>query len=167
MQFDNNICLMMNYSEHGFYSTTFGWRLYLNGSVYSPGNVVAYWSDRRLKENIQELPRGEGLDTIMKLKPSRFNWKKEAEQVTAGVIEAGMEEVSIIAQETQEVIPNAVVINKSGNGGKDKVMVDGEELKDFLTVNYDKITPFLIQAIKDLKAEVDELREELRKERNK
>ena len=162
MQFDNNICLMMNYTEHGFYSTTFGWRLYLNGSVHSPGNVIAYWSDRRLKENIQELPRGEGLDTIMKLKPSRFNWKKEAEQVTAGVIEAGMEEVAVIAQETREVIPNSVVINKSGNGGSEKVMVDGEELKDFLTVNYDKITPFLIQAVKDLKSELDELRNEVK-----
>jgi len=162
MQFDNNICLMMNYTEHGFYSTSFGWRLYLNGSVYTPGNVVAYWSDRRLKENIQELPRGEGLDTIMKLKPSRFNWKKEAEQVTAGVIEGGMEEVAVIAQETQDVIPNSVVINKAGNGGKDKIMVDGEELKDFLTVNYDKITPFLIQAVKDLKSELDELREEVK-----
>jgi len=169
MQFDGNICLMMNQTVHGFYSTYYGWRLYLDGSVYTPGNVVAYWSDRRLKENIQELPRGEGLDTIMKLKPSRFNWKKEAEQVTAGVIEGGLEEVSVIAQDTQEVLPNAVVINKSGNGGKEKVIIDGEEVKDYLTVNYDKITPFLIQAIKDLKSEVDELREELKieRERNK
>ena len=125
-------------------------------------NTYQYHKNKQFFENIQELPKGEGLDTIMKLKPSRFNWKKEAEQVTAGVIEGGMEEVAVIAQETQDVIPNSVVINKAGNGGKDKIMVDGEELKDFLTVNYDKITPFLIQAVKDLKSELDELREEVK-----
>ena len=167
LQFDNNICLMMNYTEHGFYSTSFGWRLYLNGSVYSRGNVVAYWSDQRLKENITEI-KGEGLETIMKLKPSRFNWKKQAEELTGGVIKHGQEEVAVIAQETQEVIPNAVEINMAGKGGKPIYDDDGNELKDYLTVNYDKITPYLIQAIKDLKAEVDDLREELRieKERN-
>jgi hypothetical protein len=158
---------MMNYTEHGFYSTSFGWRLYLNGSVYSRGNVVAYWSDQRLKENITEI-KGEGLETIMKLKPSRFNWKKQAEELTGGVIKHGQEEVAVIAQETQEVIPNAVEINMAGKGGKPIYDDDGNELKDYLTVNYDKITPYLIQAIKDLKAEVDDLREELRieKERN-
>jgi hypothetical protein len=166
LQFDSGICLMMNQTVHGFYSTIYGWRLYLDGSLYCPGNVVAYWSDRRLKENIQELSRGEGLDTIMKLKPSRFNWRKEAFDATGGVIEGGLEEVSVIAQDTQEVLPNAVVINKT-SGGKTNVVIDGEEVKDYLTVNYDKITPFLIQAIKDLKAEVDELREQLRQERNK
>jgi hypothetical protein len=173
MQFDNNICLMMNQTVHGFYSTQYGWRLYLDGSVYTPGNVVAYWSDARLKKNITELERGEGLEKIMALKPSRFNWKDEAEQITQGVIKGGKEEVSVIAQETEEVIPDAVVINKAG-GGKNRVTVDGEEIKDYLTVNYDKITPFLIQAVKDLKSELDdmkdlvaELREELRQERSK
>jgi len=164
IQFDNGICLMMNQTEHGFYSTIYGWRLYLNGNVYSPGNVIAYWSDRRLKENIKELDAGEGLNTIMKLKPSRFNWRKEAEQVTNGIIVGGTEEVSVIAQETQEVLPNAVVINKTA---KKNVEIDGEVLNDYYTVNYDKITPFLIQAIKDLKKELDELKEELQKERNR
>jgi hypothetical protein len=173
MEFDNRICLMMNQTVHGFYSTIYGWRLYLDGSVYTPGNVVAYWSDARLKKNITELERGEGLDKIMALKPSRFNWKDEAEQITQGVIKGGKEEVSVIAQETEEIIPDAVVINKAG-GGKNRVTVDGEEIKDYLTVNYDKITPFLIQAVKDLKSELDdmkdlvnELREELRQEKSK
>ena len=176
LEFDNRISLMMNQTVHGFYSRYYGWRLYLDGSVYTPGNVTAYWSDRRLKKNIVELERGEGLKTIMGFKPSRFNWKDEAEELTSGVIKGGMEEVSVIAQEAQEVLPNAVVINKAGNaaGSKARVTVDGEEVKDFLTVNYDKITPFLIQAVKDLKSELDdmkdlveELREELRQERSK
>jgi hypothetical protein len=160
LQFDNGICLMMNQTEHGFYSTIYGWRFYnASGSGYFPGNVVAYWSDRRLKENIKELERGSGLDLIYKLKPSKFNWKKEATEVTGGVIESGKEEVSIIAQEAQEVLSDAVVINKTGKKG---VVIDGEEINDYLTINYDKITPFLIQAIKDLKDEIDDLKQEMK-----
>ena len=159
LQFDNGISLMMNQTVHGFHSTSYGWRLYLDGNLYCPGNVTAYWSDRRLKENIKELERGSGLDLIYKLKPSKFNWKKEATEVTGGVIEAGKEEVSIIAQEAQEVLCDAVVINKTGKKG---VVIDGEEINDYLTINYDKITPFLIQAIKDLKDEIDDLKQEMK-----
>jgi hypothetical protein len=160
-----NTSLMMNTDTYGFHWNAVGWRFYnTGGSGYFPGNVVAYWSDRRLKENIKELNRGEGIELIYKLKPSRFNWRKEAPEVTGGVIAAGKEEVSVIAQETQEILPDAVVINMTAKKG---VEIDGEVLNDYLTINYDKITPFLIQAIKDLKDEIDELREELRKERNR
>jgi len=155
-----NTSLMMNTDTYGFHWNAVGWRFYnTGGSGYFPGNVVAYWSDRRLKENIEELARGTGLDLIYKLKPSKFNWKKEAPEVTGGVIKAGKEEVSIIAQETQEILPDAVVVNMTAKKG---VEIDGEVLNDYLTINYDKITPFLIQAIKDLKDEIDDLKEELR-----
>jgi hypothetical protein len=158
IQFDGGICLMMNQTEHGFYSTNYGWRLYLNGSVYSPGDVVAYWSDRRLKENIRPLAHGEGLDIITRLIPSRFTWKIDAGLVS-DAIPAGTEEVSVIAQETQEVIPAAVKANLAGK----KVSIDDTEITEYLTINYDKISPYLIQAIKDLKAEVDELKQLLKK----
>jgi hypothetical protein len=149
--------LMMNNDQYGFHWNGVGWRFYVTGgSGYFPGNVVAYWSDKRLKENIRPLESGEGLDTILKLVPSRFQWKESAAQVTMSAVEPGKEEVSLIAQEAQEIIPNSVVINKAGK----KVNIDGETLNDYLTINYDKITPYLIQSIKDLKEELDASRRE-------
>ena len=57
-------------------------------------------------------------------------------------------------KEVQEILPIAVAENKAGRcAGKDS------NIESYLTVKYDKITPFLIQAIKDLKAEIDELKE--------
>jgi hypothetical protein len=159
-----SMSVMSRADTYGFHYNGVGWRLYVeSGSLYIPGDITAYWSDRRLKENIKELERGEGLNLIYKLKPSRFNWKKEANEVTSGVIAAGKEEVSIIAQETQEILPDAVVINRTAKRG---VEIDGEIIDDYLTVNYDKIAPYMIQAIKDLKDEIENLKEELRKERN-
>jgi hypothetical protein len=122
-----------------------------------PGEVTAYWSDRRLKENISALEDGEGLAIIDRLTPSRFTWKKEAEFVTQEIVKGGQEEVSMIAQEAQEVIPRAVRVNKVGK----KAIIDGEEITDYLTINYDKITPYLIQAVKDLKREVERLKKRL------
>jgi hypothetical protein len=123
--------------------------------LYARGEVTAYWSDRRLKKNIRALNRGEGLDLVDRLVPSHFEWNELSTKVNDEFIE-GTPEVALIAQELQEVLPIAVAENKAGRkAGKDS------SIESYLTVKYDKITPFLIQAIKDLKAEIDDLKEKL------
>jgi len=159
IEFNGHTSLMMNDDSYGFHRNAQGWRFYVTGgNGYFPGEVTAYWSDRRLKENIRALDSGEGLALIDRLVPSRFTWKKEAEYVTQDAVYGGQEEVSMIAQETQAVLPVAVKVNKVGK----KHIIDGEEIKDYLTINYDKITPYLVQAVKDLKREIDELRQQLK-----
>jgi hypothetical protein len=159
IEFVGHTTLMMNDDSYGFHRNSQGWRFYVTGgNGYFPGEVTAYWSDRRLKENIQALDSGEGLALINRLVPSRFTWKKEAEHVTQNAVYGGQEEVSMIAQETQAVIPWAVKVNKVGK----KHVIDGEEITDYLTINYDKITPYIIQAVKDLKQEIEELKQQLK-----
>ena len=159
IEFLAHTTLMMNDDSYGFHRNAQGWRFYVTGgNGYFPGEVTAYWSDRRLKENIRALDSGEGLALINRLVPSRFTWKKEAEYVTQDAVYGGQEEVSMIAQETQAVLPVAVKVNKVGR----KHIIDGEEIKDYLTINYDKITPYLVQAVKDLKREIDELKQQLK-----
>jgi hypothetical protein len=152
IEFSSGLSFMANANNSGFHWNGVGWRLYVeSANLYMPGNVVAYWSDRRLKENIKPLELGEGLDVIMKFVPSRFNWRKEAEDVTQSCVLGGTEEVSIIAQEAQEVLPIAVAVNKTGR----VVIVDGEEVTDHLSIIWDKISPYMVQAIKDLKYQLD------------
>ncbi len=158
ISFESGMALMMNNNDGGFHRDGDGWKIYFSGnSIYARGEVVAYWSDRRLKENIKSLEPGEGLALIDRFRPTRFNWRKEAEIVTGNSVIGGTEEVSIIAQEAQEVLPSAVKVNKAGK----KAEIDGEEVKDYLTIDYDKIAPWLIQAVKDLKAEIVSLKEEI------
>jgi hypothetical protein len=54
-------------------------------------------------------------------------------------------DVGVIAQEIEEVLPEIVTTRESG----------------YKAVKYEKIVPLLIEAVKELKAEVDSLRSRL------
>lgn len=67
----------------------------------------------------------------------------------------------MIAQEVQEVVPQAVAPapfdQEWNNDIKKNISKSGE---DYLTVKYDKLVPLLVEAIKELKAEVETLKAE-------
>jgi len=93
-----------------------------------------YSSDRNLKTNI--LPINNALDKINKLEGVSFNWKN-----------GGGEELGLIAQDVEEVLPELVITNpKTG-------------LK---SVKYGNIVPVLIQAIKEQQKQIDELKARLK-----
>lgn len=101
-------------------------------SLTSSGNVTAF-SDKRLKENIEVIPNA--LDKVQAINGVSFDWKKTGER-SAGVI----------AQEIQEVLPEAV---------KEVTPIGGGD--SHLAVNYHALTSILIESIKELKARVQQL----------
>jgi hypothetical protein len=120
------------------------WRWYVQtstGDMTAAGNVTAY-SDIRLKENIDPLENS--LSKIMKLNGVSFNWKNLPDIVG----HPGKRDYGIIAQEVEKVFPE--VIHESAHESS-----DGDKYK---TVAYDKLVPVLIEAIKELKAEIEELK---------
>ena len=129
------------------------WPLYINletndavfgGSIYAVGNVTAYYSDERLKENITTIPSA--LTKLLTLRGVTFNSNKLAEQY--GYVDK-KEQVGVIAQDIEKVLPQIVVLapfdvltDKGGN----KYSKSGENYK---TVDYPKLIPLLIEAIKE------------------
>ena len=111
-------------------------RFEADGDFHADGDVIAQSttisSDRRLKENIE--PVSDALKKVQALNGVSFDWKKTGEK-SAGVI----------AQEVIGVLPEAV---------KEVTPVGGGE--SHLAVNYHALTSILIEAIKELKAELDE-----------
>ena len=62
----------------------------------------------------------------------------------------GKHSAGVIAQEIENVLPSAVESKK--------LAFTGQEGVEYKTVQYDQLTGLLIEAIKDLKAEIEELK---------
>ena len=121
-------------------------------------DIIAYASDRRLKENIQIIDNA--VEKIMKLTGMTYNWNNVGIQY--GWEPSKEREVGVFAQEVQDVLPEAVKLAPFDNdGGKSK---SGE---NFLTVKYEKLVPLLIEGMKEQQAQIEELKNEIKELKNK
>jgi hypothetical protein len=123
-----------------------GYTIRGDGAAYFSGDVVANASDGRLKTNIKniDLP----LEKISKINGVYFNWNELAKEVMDK--DVTKRQVGFIAQEIQKVIPEIVKPTA--------VEVDTKTGEKYLTIQYEKIVPLLVEAIKQLKIELDELK---------
>jgi len=98
----------------------------LSGSFTATGNITAY-SDERLKENVETIEGA--LDKVSQMRGVTYNYKS--------ALNDGQRGTGVIAQEMQQVMP--------------EVVEEGE----YLSVAYGNIVGVLIEAVKELKAELD------------
>ena len=113
------------------------------GQIVTGGSNVLYQSnsDYRLKENVVEMTGA--LDRVSELKPSRYNFISNPEEQVDG----------FMAHELQEVVPQAV------SGQKDEMNEDGTP--KYQGVDHSQIVPLLVGAIKELKAEIENLKSQI------
>jgi hypothetical protein len=123
------------------------------GEIRATNNVTAFFSDRRLKTDIEVISNA--LEKVNQI--SGITFKSNEVAAKYGYVNTKTQ-VGVIAQEIEEVLPQIVVPAPFDIGQK----VDGTEYslsgQNYKTVQYEKIVPLLIQAIKELKAEVDLLK---------
>lgn len=133
----------------GFHYNNVGWGMMLDSgrNLFVPGNITAYWSDRRLKTNLQQLSHFDKV--LSSLTGYSFNWNEKGQEILQKPSDET--EIGLIAQDVQAVIPQAVRINKAGQ------KLDDPDPFEYLTINYDKIIPFLIEGYKAQKSEIQDL----------
>ena len=132
-------------------------RVWLGGSsgeIIGTGNITAYASDARLKTNVVSIKNA--IDKVKKIRGVTFDW---VDNITSeyDFHPASMHEHGVIAQEIQEVIPDAVVTAPFNGNYAMKTGTD----HNFLTVDKDKIVPLLIEAIKEQQEQIEELKERI------
>jgi hypothetical protein len=117
-------------------SNTFNGNQTISGSLYVTDDVVAFsTSDINFKDNIT--PIENPIQKIKMISGNTYDWKNEFEYIHG----FKGNDVGVIAQEIQKVLPEAVRERENG----------------YLGVNYEKIIPLLIESIKELSAKVDRL----------
>jgi hypothetical protein len=116
-------------------------RLETDGDLHVDGNVVAYSttiSDIRLKKDIA--PIEDAVTKVQQLNGCTFTYLKD-DRKSAG----------LIAQDVEKVLPSAVI--------EDEAVFHGEEGETYKTVQYDQLIGLLVEAVKELKAEIEELKD--------
>ena len=111
----------------------------VSGDIRADGDITAFASDIRLKENIN--PIENALDKVLSLRGFTYNFNETGKNLG---YDPSVSHAGVSAQEVQRVLPEAVV----------PAPVDS----NYLSVKYDKLVPLLIEAIKELKQEIEDLK---------
>ena len=101
----------------------------------------AFGSDRRLKENIVDVPYG--LNAVMAMQPRAFKFKS-----------SGVETIGFVAQELQEIVPEAVTGTETEYSDDDTPQ---EKANKSLGVSQDTLIPVLVKAIQEQQAIIEAL----------
>jgi hypothetical protein len=115
-------------------------RLETDGDLHVDGNVVAYSttiSDIRLKKDIA--PIENAVTKVQQLNGCTFTYLKD-----------GRQSAGLLAQDLEKVLPSCVIENEA--------VFHGEEGETYKTVQYDQVIGLLVEAVKELKAEIEELK---------
>jgi hypothetical protein len=145
---------------------TESWGLRINDNLYAEGNVIAYYSDMRLKDKEGDIENA--LEKVGKLNGFYYRNNKEANMIGWSGTEL---QVGVSAQDVKSVLPEIV-----------HPAPKAERLGyDYMTVDYDRLTPLLVNAVNEqndivksqkeeieyLKSELSELKEMMKELLNK
>ena len=117
-------------------TTNIGGDTAITGALTVTGDITAFYtSDQRFKDNIT--PIEDPLAKVLSISGNTYTWNETS----------GKEgnDIGVIAQEVLEVLPEAVTTRDNG----------------YLAVDYHKIVPLLVEAIKELSAKVENLEQKL------
>ena len=128
----------------GISPTTY--KLQVSGAIGATGDITAYYSDERLK-NIKEYVK-DVLPSLSKINVFKYNCNDLAESYG---FDKSKNEIGLSAQEIQRHYPELVTLapfDSTLHEETQKIMsISGE---DYLTLKYDRLSPLLLQAIKEL-----------------
>ena len=124
-----------------------------DNEVRAEGNITAYYSDERLKNFTGTIENA--IDKVKSLNGYYYSENEKAKEF--GYKNQDKKQVGVSAQEVEAVLPEVVSLAPFDIGDDEK----SKSGEDYKTVDYARIVPLLIEAIKEQQTQIDELKEKL------
>lgn len=123
------------------------------GEIRATGNITSAYSDERVKDQIQVIS-----NALTKVKSlTGFTYQINALGKSFGLVDEGRQ-VGISAQKAQQVLPEVVKLapfDTDYDENKNQFSKSGE---NYLTVQYEKLIPLLIEAVKELDEKLEDVK---------
>lgn len=145
--FGSNTLFIADGGGVGIHETEPEARLHVAGDVVISGDITtSYTSDQRLKENIT--PLDNPIETLNQIKGVNFDWIAGIDREFSDYISPKQgHDIGVIAQDVEKVLPEAIQYYPDG----------------YMGVNYPKLVPVLLEAIKHLNNRVEQLESQVSK----
>jgi hypothetical protein len=134
---------ILNSSNYGGYAT-------FTTAITSTGDITAYYSDGRLKENLKVISNP--IEKITKLTGYTYN-TNDLGKTLLNTEDDNDNKVGLIAQDLQKILPEAVKLAPFDRDEKG----NSKSGENYLTIQYEKVVPLLVEAIKEQQIKIDNL----------
>jgi chaperonin cofactor prefoldin len=132
------------------------------GNILASGNITAYYSDERLKTKLTTIKNA--LDKVRSLEG--FIYVENDLAKSLGYTNSN-EQAGVSAQRVKAVLPQAVSLAPVDMQGVPETgEIVSKSGENYLTVDYSRIVPLLIEAIKEQDTEITTLRSQLQQQQS-
>jgi hypothetical protein len=140
------------YADKAFYTGNTS-----TSAIAAAGDIVAYFSDERLKEKISNVDNA--LDKVLSL--NGFYYKNNNLAKSVGYTDENLQ-LGLSAQEIQKVAPEIVKLAAFDMETDEEGNIISKSGEDYLTVNYAKLVPILVEAIKEQQKQIEDLKSKIK-----
>lgn len=127
----------------------------VSGAITATGDITAYSSDIRLKENIVNIPNA--LDKILSLNGVTYDWNEKA--LGFGFVEERLKhDVGLLAQQVESVLPEAIAPAPFDTNSDTGKSISGE---NYLTIRYDKLSALFVEGFKEQQIQIESQQKEI------
>ena len=132
-------------------------KLDVDGNIIASGSITSFgdYSDERLKDREGNIENP--LDIVDKLQGFYYRPNKTANDLG---IKGNKRDLGISAQDVEKILPDLVNIAPVDVGYDEEKNIISKTGSNYLTVNYEKMIPLLIESIKELNKNINALKKE-------
>jgi len=131
-------------------------KLHVSGNIVATGNIISSFSDMRLKTKISDL--NNSLEIISKINGFKYILNDTAK--TYG-FDDNQIMIGLNAQEVKEIIPEVISLAPFDMDKNDNDEIISSSGNNYLSIQYERLIPYLIEAIKELKKENEIIKKQL------